>query len=582
MNIDFLKATLQMQPTPGAPTSKYIFVVESDDLALSLCALTTHGIAVNKDGITLDEFINALQSIVPGKTNVMDFTFALALNKRNNERLSKVLKECCYSYVEAWRVFYKREYLLKASNFEQLKQAVEDFVNQHEGKCTSVSCVQDVRNMLACKIDYDKDGNVKGRKTQQTIRNIELVLDNDPRFAGKIKFDEFSKQTYLLGSVPWENIENYRVWSNMDDSALLAIIQSEYDLHNEKDYFHALRNVSRRSRFHQVKDVLETFVWDGKEHIRNLLPDFLGVEDSEYTYNVMRLFMLGAVARVYQPGCKFDYTMILQGAQGIGKSSFLHILALNDEWFNDSLDSLDSDKSVQALAGTWIVELAELKSLARTAGGVDSVKRFLTATQDKTRIPYERRAEIFLRQCVFAGTTNKTDFLQDETGNRRFLIIQTGENEPKRNLFEASTLDEIKQAWAQAVHIWKNEHPVLVLPESCRAEAEALQNASTADDGKIGIIEEYLKDKQRVCAIQIWQEALGEEGRPQKWQATEINDIVSRMSDWARTKSTSTFGKYGKQRGFYRKSTIRQQQIGKSHQEFEPLSEEYRGRSPFD
>ena len=84
--------------------------------------------------------------------------------------------------------------------------------------------------------------------------------------------------------------------------------------------------------------------------------------------------------------------------------------------------------------GSWIIELAELKSLARTAGGVDSVKRFLTATQDKLRLPYERRADVFLRQCVFAGTTNKSDFLQDETGNRRFLIIQTGVNEPTKSL----------------------------------------------------------------------------------------------------------------------------------------------------
>lgn len=122
--------------------------------------------------------------------------------------------------------------------------------------------------------------------------------------------------------------------------------------------------------------------------------------------------------RVYKPGNKFDYTIILQGSQGIGKSTFLKLMALDDSWFNDSLDSLDSDKAVQSLTGSWIIELAELKSLARTAGGVESVKRFLTATQDKYRIPYERRADTFYRQCVFAGTTNKDDFcrMKQETG----------------------------------------------------------------------------------------------------------------------------------------------------------------------
>ena len=212
--------------------------------------------------------------------------------------------------------------------------------------------------------------------------------------------------------------------------------------------------------------MLDSLTWDGKEHIRSLLPEYLGAEDSDYTYQVMRLWMLGAVSRVYKPGSKFDYTIILQGSQGIGKSTFLKLMALDDSWFNDSLDSLDSDKAVQSLTGSWIIELAELKSLARTAGGVESVKRFLTATQDKYRIPYERRADTFYRQCVFAGTTNKDDFLQDETGNRRFLIVQTGVKKPSKSLFVPEIMDTIKLAWAEAVHIWKNEKPQLILPEA--------------------------------------------------------------------------------------------------------------------
>lgn len=121
----------------------------------------------------------------------------------------------------------------------------------------------------------------------------------------------------------------------------------------------------------------------------------------------------------------------------------------------------DEDGNVKS-----VKQLAELKSLARTAGGVESVKRFLTATQDKYRIPYERRADTFYRQCVFAGTTNKDDFLQDETGNRRFLIVQTGVKKPSKSLFVPEIMDTIKLAWAEAVHIWKNEKPQLILPEA--------------------------------------------------------------------------------------------------------------------
>lgn len=199
------------------------------------------------------------------------------------------------------------------------------------------------------------------------------------------------------------------------------------------------------------------------------------------------------------------------------------------------------------------MELAELKSLARTAGGVESVKRFLTAVQDKYRVPYERRADIFLRQCVFAGTTNKSDFLQDETGNRRFLIIQTGVNKPAKSLFVPEAIEDMKAAWAEAIHIWKTEKPELILPDSCRDEARRLQDESMADDGKVGIITQFLEDKQRTCVLEIWKEALEENGRPQKWQSSEISDIILSLPNWSRVKSPTRYREYGVQKLFQKK-----------------------------
>lgn len=413
--------------------------------------------------------------------------------------------------------------------------------------------VPEVKNLLNYKVDYDKDGNVKSKKVLQTVRNFEIAIENDSRFSGKIKFDEFSQQTFLVGNVPWElSGRNYRAWSSFDDSNLFSILQSDYDLNNRNDFFDALKNIAIRNKFHPVRNILDSFKWDGKNHIRKLLPDYLGVEDTEYTYQVMRLWMLGAITRIYQPGAKFDYTVIFKGRQGLGKSTFLQLLALDSDWFNDSLDSLDSDKSAQSLMGSWIIELAELKSLARTAGGVDSVKRFLTATQDKYRVPYERRADIFLRQCVFAGTTNRDDFLSDETGNRRFLVIEAGVNEPTKSLFVPEAMEDIKAAWAEAVHIYKTEKPPLLLPDSCKKQAEQLQIESMADDGKVGIIEEFLRNKQRTCAIEVWREALNEVGRPAKWQASEINTIIASLPEWERMTSPGRFGEYGMQRGFQR------------------------------
>lgn len=441
--------------------------------------------------------------------------------------------------------------------FESLVQGnVTDTIAEVSIQKSASLNIDDVRQMLMYKIEYDKDGNEKSKKLIQSVKNFEIILDNDSRFKGKVKFDEFSQQTYLMGNTPWETSKNnYRAWSSFDDSALFAILQSDYGLNSRNDYFDALKNIAMRNRFHPVRDLLNSLQWDGQEHIRGLLPDYLGVEDTEYTYQVWRLWMLGAISRIFQPGCKFDYTVIFQGRQGLGKSTFLQLMALNDAWFNDSLDSLDSDKSAQSLMGSWIIELAELKSLARTAGGVDSVKRFLTATQDKYRVPYERRADIFLRQSVFAGTTNKNDFLQDETGNRRFLIVQTGVNEPKKNLFDSEAMSDIKAAWAEAVHIYKTENPKLLLPESCRKQAEELQAESMSDDGKLGIIQEYLSDKYRTCAIEVWQKALGEQGRPAKWQASEISNIILGFPEWERIPNPTKFDEYGSQRGFQKKTT---------------------------
>lgn len=427
--------------------------------------------------------------------------------------------------------------------------------------------------------NYDEDGNVKSVK--QLVHNFEIVMDKDSRFAGKIRLNEFAQQPYLYGSVPWENENNCRAWSSHDDSALFSLIQADYGLKSRQDFADALKNVSMRNKFHPVRELLDSLTWDGKEHIRSLLPEYLGAEDSDYTYQVMRLWMLGAVSRVYKPGSKFDYTIILQGSQGIGKSTFLKLMALDDSWFNDSLDSLDSDKAVQSLTGSWIIELAELKSLARTAGGVESVKRFLTATQDKYRIPYERRADTFYRQCVFAGTTNKDDFLQDETGNRRFLIIHTGVTKTSKSLFTPEAMDDIKQAWAEAVHIWKNEDPELILPENCMQQAKELQEANMADDGKRGIILDYLEGKTQVCAREIWFEALKETIPPKNWQASEINNIVAKIPGWERLKTPRKFDGYGQQRGF-RKIAMKTTEEESENSEFVVVSEQEQMELPFD
>ena len=365
------------------------------------------------------------------------------------------------------------------------------------------------------------------QKLRNIVKNVELVLENDIRFKNKIRFNEFNYQIDVLGALPWKNDNSCRAWNNSDDASLFSVLQCDYGFSKRQDVMDAVENVARRNAYNPVKDVLESLEYKGSGYIRRLLPCYLGAEDSEYNYQVMRVFMLGAVSRIYKPGCKFDYTLMIQGAQGLGKTTFLQLLALDDAWYNDSLDSLDSKDSVQGLIGSWIIELSELKSFARTSGGMDSVKRFLTATQDKVRLPYSRRPEVFPRTCVFAGTTNRIDFLIDETGNRRFLVVIGDKSKKTKDVFNRDeVMSDIKSAWAEALHIFKTENRPLVLPVEFEQEAQSLQEQCQVEDVRKGIIEKYLEDKNRTCGLEIWQEALKQEGLPLKYQTRELTELI--------------------------------------------------------
>lgn len=566
---------------------KYIFFMpkteNSNGLAEALLICGYYAISFSaRDSADLFSVESFMKDADSGEfPHLNDYKYILCLNKWQNTRLQAYFRKHETEYLYGWQLFKDRQYLANADYRQELESRIADFIKKYEGSSTAPSDPDDVREKLEYENVYSANGEVKGRKLMQTVRNVETVLECDNRFSGKIRFNEFAGQTYLYGNAPWDDGEcNFRQWKNRDDSQAFAIVQSDYRLTNRNDFFDAVSNVSQKHHFHPVRDALESLPYKGDGYIRKLLPSFLGCEDSEYNFQTMRLFMLGAVARVFQPGAKFDYCPILTGRQGIGKSTFLQLLAIDSEWFNDSLDSLDSDKTVQMLQGSWICELAELKSLARTAGGVDSVKRFLSAQADKFRAPYARRSEVIPRQTVFCGTTNKTDFLQDASGNRRFLIIRTGINKPTKDLFTEEAAEFIKSAWAEALRIWQTEQPKLVLPESCLEEAQALQEASMQDDGKTGLITEYLETKYRVCALELWQEALGEPGRPAKWQATEINDIIARIPGWQRMKNPAKFEGYGSQRGF--------EKIGKDYNQlqcstdFRPISETGSEKTPFD
>lgn len=389
----------------------------------------------------------------------------------------------------------------------------------------------------------EPDRNGKTRLVQ-SIENVCTVLRSDEALACKIKYNELSYSPFIHGTLPWTGKDNYREWNNFDDSNLKCYIEANYGLTSMEKMMDALNIVASENKFNPVTEYLEQLTWDGKERIKTLLPNYLGVEQNEYSQTAMRLFMLGSINRAYYPGCKFDYMPVLVGEQGVGKSTFFRVLAGSDTWYNDNFNTVEGDKATEKLRGMWIVELAELLATKR-AKEVESIKAFITSTVDSYRPPYGRRTEQRPRCCVFAGTTNNSHFMTDRTGNRRYLPLIVRKKYVKKSLFKNKNevQEDFKQAWAEAMHIFKTENPKLVFPRHLEDVVFENQKQFAEEDVRVGIIQEYLDELSlecdKVCAMQIWDSALGNETKPcERRFSNEIHDIMQHSIDgWERVKN---------------------------------------------
>jgi predicted P-loop ATPase len=212
----------------------------------------------------------------------------------------------------------------------------------------------------------------------------------------------------------------------------------------------AIDLVGRENIFHPIKDHLELLKWDGTERLNDWLSDYLGVEKTEYTMADGRMFLIGMIARIYQPGCQADYMLILEGPQGLKKSSACRILA--GEWFSDSLpENVASKDAALHLRGKWLVEIAELHTFTKSE--IQALKAFLTRRADIYRPPYGRKEVHRPRQNLFIGTTNKKVYLQDPTGGRRFWPIGTTE-------IDLESLASVRdQLFAEALVRYRRDEP---------------------------------------------------------------------------------------------------------------------------
>ncbi len=389
----------------------------------------------------------------------------------------------------------------------------------------------------------------------------ELVEEIDASaLAEAIAFNEMAGRLYVRGVLPWSDggrPEN-RPWDSRDDSHGYAWVQERFGCGGERDFQHALTIVGDGRRYNPVTDMLEALpAWDGGGRVGYLMQSFLGADEGDYVSEVERLFMRAAITRAYRPGCKFDYMPVLVGPQGAGKSTFLRMLAMDDALFTDSVSGIGTKQAAELVQGKWIVEVAELAAIRGAA--LESVKVFITRQTDDYRAPYARHAESRPRRFVVAGTTNSQGFLVDATGNRRFLPIRCGSQEPLLDLFDSGAAGHFEQAWAEAMERFAPSAgtalPDLVLPRYVVGTARELQAASTATDARVGIIGDYLDrfgEGDATCVVQVIEEALG---RPREQQTRreqmEVAEILGfSFPGWAQSPGKRRFGPYGPQRAF--------------------------------
>ena len=210
--------------------------------------------------------------------------------------------------------------------------------------------------------------------------------------------------------------------TDVDVSALQVFLQ-RHELPNlsAETTQQAVQLLARHHAFHPVRQYLQDLEWDGTERLGRWLTYHLGAEDTPYTRGIGRMFLIAMVARVFQPGCKADYMMVLEGSQGLGKSTACAILG--GDWFTDSLPDLQTGKEVsQHLRGRWLVEVPEMHALSGAENS--ALKSFLTRQTERYRPPFGRREVTEPRQCVFVGTHNQSTYLHDETGARRYWPVR--------------------------------------------------------------------------------------------------------------------------------------------------------------
>lgn len=458
-------------------------------------------------------------------------------------------------------------------NREQHEAAVKDF----EGFTDTTPQTGEPLDW-AEKLQRNQNGAVKG-----TIDNILIILDGDPALKGKFALNLFANRGEVLGALPWQKDTKRRLWSDTDSNGLYWYLERMWGITQRGNIDSALDIHAATHAFNEVQDYINGLTWDGVPRLDTLLIDYLGAKDTAYNRAVCRKSFTGAIARAMTPGCKYDTMLILAGPQGIGKSTLLDKMSRG--WFNDSIRTFEGKEASELLQGVWLVEVAELDAFRRT--DIARIKQFLSLKADRYRAAYGRHVKELPRCCVFFGTCNEMEFLQDTTGNRRFWPVDVGEETATKSVFRDLPDETINQLWAEAKMRWQTGEK-LYLTGALDAEAKIKQEEHREASVREGLIMEFaerqvpadwakwsldrrrdfwagaartqegatleLVERDRITAIEVWCELFNGSMRDMKPADTrEINAILGMMKGWKRSGKTLRFGPYNVQRGYVRK-----------------------------
>lgn len=414
---------------------------------------------------------------------------------------------------------------------------------------------------------------------ENSVYNLNLILNNDPDFRN-FAFNEMANRIQVTGPLPWERPEGNSFWRDADTAQLKSIIDVRYLPFSSRNHDVAFTKIADDRHFHPIRDYLNALpAWDGVKRVETLFIKYLQADDTEYVRTVTRKTFAAAVARIYVPGIKFDSVPVLDGDQGIGKSTIVKDLVTADYYSETlSLTDMDDKSGAEKLQGFWVIEIGELAGMKKA--DIEKVKAFLSTSDDKYRPSYGKVVESHPRQCIIIATVNgERGYLRDITGNRRFWIIKVHQKKKKKTW----NFDEHfrQQFWAEAKEIWKSGEKLYLEGDVLAAAEEAQKDAMESDD-RSGLIEVYLNTKlpddwadmdlfarrsflsgnefgvpdhtdgelrTEVSNAEIWCECFGKNLQDMKpADSYTIAAMMSQIPGWERTTEIKKLPLYGRQR----------------------------------